>query len=67
MVQASTVGAAFLTKTLPELNVKFEIWWVGAPIFDDAQARKERARPVALLSPTRSRVDGPMAWGTTVV
>lgn len=24
--QASTVGAAFLTKTLPELNVKFEIW-----------------------------------------
>lgn len=25
-VQASTVGAAFLTKTIPELNVKFEIW-----------------------------------------
>lgn len=24
--QASTVGAAFLTKTIPELNVKFEIW-----------------------------------------
>jgi small GTP-binding protein len=24
--QASTVGAAFLTKTLPDLNVKFEIW-----------------------------------------
>mmetsp|Transcript_19225 Transcript_19225/g.33146 ORF Transcript_19225/g.33146 Transcript_19225/m.33146 type:complete len:201 (-) Transcript_19225:1286-1888(-) len=24
--QASTVGAAFLTKSLPELNVKFEIW-----------------------------------------
>mmetsp|Transcript_5723 Transcript_5723/g.17485 ORF Transcript_5723/g.17485 Transcript_5723/m.17485 type:complete len:206 (-) Transcript_5723:542-1159(-) len=24
--QASTVGAAFLTKTLPEHNVKFEIW-----------------------------------------
>ena len=28
--QASTVGAAFLTKTLPELNVKFEIWYVHA-------------------------------------
>ncbi|KAL6754090.1 small rab-related GTPase [Haematococcus lacustris] len=27
--QASTVGAAFLTKTIPELNVKFEIWLVG--------------------------------------
>ena len=25
-VQASTVGAAFLTKTIPELSVKFEIW-----------------------------------------
>lgn len=25
-LQASTVGAAFLTKTIPELNVKFEIW-----------------------------------------
>lgn len=24
--QASTVGAAFLTKTIPELNIKFEIW-----------------------------------------
>eukprot|EP00882_Tetradesmus_deserticola_P000741 GHRQ01000809.1.p1 GENE.GHRQ01000809.1~~GHRQ01000809.1.p1 ORF type:complete len:198 (+),score=67.11 GHRQ01000809.1:137-730(+) len=24
--QASTVGAAFLTKTIPELSVKFEIW-----------------------------------------
>mmetsp|Transcript_16869 Transcript_16869/g.36516 ORF Transcript_16869/g.36516 Transcript_16869/m.36516 type:complete len:199 (-) Transcript_16869:959-1555(-) len=24
--QASTVGAAFLTKAVPELNVKFEIW-----------------------------------------
>jgi hypothetical protein len=24
--QASTVGAAFLTKTLPDLSVKFEIW-----------------------------------------
>eukprot|EP00197_Chlamydomonas_leiostraca_P002679 CAMPEP_0202857560 /NCGR_PEP_ID=MMETSP1391-20130828/453_1 /ASSEMBLY_ACC=CAM_ASM_000867 /TAXON_ID=1034604 /ORGANISM="Chlamydomonas leiostraca, Strain SAG 11-49" /LENGTH=200 /DNA_ID=CAMNT_0049536373 /DNA_START=53 /DNA_END=655 /DNA_ORIENTATION=+ len=24
--QASTVGAAFLTKTIPELNVKWEIW-----------------------------------------
>jgi hypothetical protein len=27
-MQASTVGAAFLTKTIPELSVKFEIWWV---------------------------------------
>lgn len=26
--QASTVGAAFLTKTIPELNIKFEIWCV---------------------------------------
>ena len=26
--QASTVGAAFLTKTLPDMNVKFEIWYV---------------------------------------
>ena len=26
--QASTVGAAFLVKTIPELNVKFEIWSV---------------------------------------
>jgi Ras-related protein Rab-5C len=25
-IQASTVGAAFLTKTIPELSVKFEIW-----------------------------------------
>ena len=25
-LQASTVGAAFLTKTLPDMNVKFEIW-----------------------------------------
>lgn len=24
--QESTIGAAFLTKTLPEQNVKFEIW-----------------------------------------
>jgi len=24
--QASTVGAAFLTKTIPEMNIKFEIW-----------------------------------------
>lgn len=24
--QASTVGAAFLTKTIPEMNVKWEIW-----------------------------------------
>ncbi|KAI8476952.1 MAG: small rab-related GTPase [Monoraphidium minutum] len=24
--QASTVGAAFLTKTIPELSIKFEIW-----------------------------------------
>jgi hypothetical protein len=28
-LQASTVGAAFLTKTIPELNVKFEIWWAS--------------------------------------
>ena len=26
LVQESTIGAAFLTKTLPEHNVKFEIW-----------------------------------------
>jgi hypothetical protein len=26
--QESTIGAAFLTKTLPEQNVKFEIWYV---------------------------------------
>lgn len=25
-VQESTIGAAFLTKTLPEYKVKFEIW-----------------------------------------
>mmetsp|Transcript_5590 Transcript_5590/g.18942 ORF Transcript_5590/g.18942 Transcript_5590/m.18942 type:complete len:136 (+) Transcript_5590:472-879(+) len=24
--QESTIGAAFLTKTIPDLNVKFEIW-----------------------------------------
>ena len=28
-VQESTIGAAFLTKTLPEHNVKFEIWCAG--------------------------------------
>ncbi len=26
LVQASTVGAAFLTKTLPDQGIKFEIW-----------------------------------------
>ncbi len=25
-LQESTIGAAFLTKTMPEQNVKFEIW-----------------------------------------
>ena len=25
--QESTIGAAFLTKTIPEKGVKFEIWW----------------------------------------
>ena len=28
-LQESTIGAAFLTKTLPEHNVKFEIWWAS--------------------------------------
>mmetsp|Transcript_37540 Transcript_37540/g.96007 ORF Transcript_37540/g.96007 Transcript_37540/m.96007 type:complete len:123 (+) Transcript_37540:96-464(+) len=28
--QESTIGAAFLTKTIPDLNVKFEIWFVAA-------------------------------------
>merc|ERR1719230_462190 len=29
--QESTIGAAFLTKTLPELSVKFEIWDTAGP------------------------------------
>ena len=28
--QESTIGAAFLTKTIPEKGVKFEIWWAPA-------------------------------------
>ena len=36
--QASTVGAAFLTKTLPDMNVKFEIWYV----------RRRHAQPLLL-------------------
>jgi hypothetical protein len=53
--QASTVGAAFLTKTLPELNVKFEIWSV-APVLGSAGARASQEarsslgeRPVGAL------------------
>ena len=30
VLQESTIGAAFLTKTMPEQNVKFEIWCVCA-------------------------------------
>lgn len=30
MSQESTIGAAFLTKTLPEQHVKFEIWCARA-------------------------------------
>ena len=29
VLQESTIGAAFLTKTMPEQNVKFEIWYVN--------------------------------------
>ena len=28
LVQESTIGASFFTKTIPEKHVKFEIWWV---------------------------------------
>ncbi len=44
-VQASTVGAAFLTKTIPELNVKFEIWCDGGEhCVRSALARKPHMR-----------------------
>ena len=32
-VQESTIGAAFLTKTMPEHNVKFEIWYVPWSVY----------------------------------
>ena len=45
-VQESTIGAAFLTKTMPEHNVKFEIWCV-APVFTFAQPQKPLGRGLA--------------------
>lgn len=42
-LQESTIGAAFLTKTIPDLNVKFEIWWDRFRLLDSRCAAVYRA------------------------